>query len=66
MEKTPKLRTAFRLTPHGKAALERLAHELGVSQTAVIELLLRERLLALGITLPPPPSVRDKEVEQET
>lgn len=47
---TEKKNTSFRLTPAARQMLEKLAAALGVSQTAVLELIIREKAKQEDIT----------------
>jgi hypothetical protein len=60
-----KVRISYRVTPEAKDLIATLARAMGISETAVVEVVMREKARGLGITLPQP-SVTDKEVEQET
>jgi hypothetical protein len=49
MSKEP---TSFRLSPDGRLLLDALASRLGVSRTAILELLIREKAKQEGMVLP--------------
>jgi hypothetical protein len=51
MSKEP---TSFRLSTDGRRQLDLLASQLGVSRTAILELLIREKAKKEGIALPAP------------
>lgn len=52
--------TAFRLSVEGKGLLSALARHLGVSQTAVIELAIRDKAKAEGIRAGAPHETREE------
>jgi hypothetical protein len=58
MSKEP---TSFRLSPDGRRLLGALARRLGVSRTAVLEVLIREKAKQEGIDTVPRPGRRKPE-----
>jgi hypothetical protein len=59
MERLQKVRANFRLTPEGKDVLEQLATTLGLSVSNALEVLVREKGIALGIRPRPRRQARD-------
>jgi len=45
-----KVRVSYRLTPEAKRLLEAIARTLGISETAVIQVMIHERAAALRLT----------------
>lgn len=49
---TARVRISFRVTPDAAALLKALARAMGISQTAVVEVLVREKAQQLGVSVP--------------
>jgi hypothetical protein len=47
--KIPKLSTSIRLTPLAKVFLKKLSNSLGISQSSILEVLIREKAKKEGI-----------------
>ena len=50
-----KVRISYRVTPAAKAVIEALARAMGISETAVVEVVMREKARSLGIAIPQAP-----------